>query len=627
MHITDRARPALFSLPRPLMAALIGIGLIISAVPGHASEGETVTSHGLSTFGELKYGPDFTHFDYVNPEAPKGGEFSTWAFGTFDSLTPYILAGNAAVGSTLFYDSLMVSSSDEPDAMYGLLAESVEYPEDRQWAIFTLREEATFSDGTPVTPEDVVFSFNVLIEKGSPSYRVTFADFETVEALDERRVKFTFREGAETRELPMAAAGLPVFSAAYYADRDFARSTLEPPLGSGPYRLKSIDAGRNVVYERRDDYWAWDLPVMQGRLNYDTLRFEYFADYTAAFEAFKGGAYLFRTEFSSLEWGTGYDFPALDRGWIVKESLPDGRPNGTQGFFFNLRRPIFEDPRVREALGLMFNFEWSNETLFYGLYERTDSFWENSLMQAEGMPSEAELALLEPLREHLPESVFTEPAFVPNVSSTRALDRGALREAGRLLDEAGWTMQGNVRRNAAGEPLRVEILNDSPSFDRIINPYIENLKRLGVDAVYARVDAAQATEREKSFDFDIVTRRYVMSNTPGLELRGMFGSEVANIPDANNIMGVANPAVDALIMKVENAENREDLTVAVKALDRALRALHIWVPQWYNPGYNIAYMDVYRRPAQGLPPYAMGEIDFWWYDAERAEELRAAGAF
>ena len=623
-----RARPALLSPLRLGAAILVTLSLGATALPGHADEPATITSHGLSTFGELKYGPDFTHFDYVNPDAPKGGEFSTWAFGTFDSLTPYILAGNAAIGATLFYDSLMVSSSDEPDAMYGLLAESVEYPEDRQWAVFTLREGATFSDGTPVTPEDVVFSFNVLMEKGSPSYRVTFADFETVEALDERRVKFTFREGAETRELPMAAAGLPVFSAAYYADRDFSRSTLEPPLGSGPYRLKSIDAGRNVVYERREDYWGRDLPVMQGKWNYDTLRFEYFADYTAAFEAFKGGAYLFRTEYSSLEWGTGYDFPALDRGWMVKESLPDGRPNGTQGFFFNLRRPIFEDPRVREALGLMFNFEWSNETLFYGLYARTDSFWENSEdMQAEGMPSEAELALLEPLREHLPESVFTEPAFVPNVSSTRALDRSALREAGRLLDEAGWTMQGNVRRNAEGQPLRIEILNDSPSFDRIINPYIENLKRLGVDAVYTRVDAAQATEREKSFDFDITTRRYAMSNTPGLELRGMFGSEVANIPDANNIMGVANPAVDALIMKVENARTREDLTVAVRALDRALRSLHIWVPQWYNPGHNIAYMDVYRRPEQGLPPYAMGEIDFWWYDAERAEELRAAGAF
>jgi microcin C transport system substrate-binding protein len=633
MTASSRARIAARSLPRPVRPAVLAFGwlliaaaLTLATVARASDEGITV-SHGISTFGDLKYPDDFAHFDYVNPDAPKGGEFSTWAFGSFDSLSPYILPGRPAVGASIFFDSLMIGSSDEPDAMYGLLAETVEYPADRSWVIFNLRPEARFWDGTPVTAADVVFSFNILMEKGHPRYKVTFADFETVEALDERRVKFTFREGALTRELPMAAAGLPVFSAAWWEGRDFGRSSLEEPLGSGAYRLARVDTGRNVIYERVEDYWAKDLPIMRGRLNFDRLRFEYYADYTAAFEAFKGGAYLFRTEFSSLEWGTGYNFPALERGWVIKESLPDGRPNGTQGFFFNLRRPVFEDARVREAIGLMFNFEWSNETLFYGLYTRTDSFWENSPMQAEGMPSEAELALLEPLREHFPETVFTEPAFVPNVSGTNALDRGALRRAGRLLDEAGWTMDGAQRRNAAGQPLRIEILNDSPSFDRIINPFIENLRRLGIDAVYTRVDNAQATEREKSFDFDIVVRRYVMSSTPGLELRDMFGSGGANVPDSSNIMGLANPGVDALISQIENATNREDLTVAVKALDRALRAMHIWVPQWHNQTHNIAYMDVYRRPEQGLPPYAMGEIDFWWFDADRANELRAAGAF
>jgi microcin C transport system substrate-binding protein len=608
------------------VAAFLLAGAALGQETAEDGEQEIIVSHGISTFGDLKYGPD-EPFDYVNVDAPKGGEFSTWAFGTFDSLNPYILRGTAASLSTIFYDSLMIGSSDEPDAMYGLVAETIEYPEDRTWAIFNMRPEATFADGTPVTADDVVFTYEVLVEKGQPSYRVILDDIASVEALDTHRVRFDFVEGVETRELPMTAGGLPIFSRAYWEGRDFAESTLEPPLGSGAYRLVRADPGRSVIYERRDDYWAWDLPIMQGRRNFDRLRVEYFADYTAAFEAFKGGAYHFRTEFSSLEWATGYDFPALDRGWVVQESLPDGRPNGTQGFFFNLRRPIFEDPRVREALAMMFNFEWSNETLFYGLYERTDSFWENSHLQAEGLPNEDELALLEPIRDLVPESVFTEPAYTPPVWSTTALDRRALREAGRLLEEAGWTMQGNVRRNEAGQPLRIEILNDSPSFDRIINPYVENLRRLGVDAVYTRVDNAQRIEREKSFDFDMTSRRYVMSLTPGPELRGMFGSRSAEIPDASNIMGLANEGVDHLIRAVEAADTREDNEIAVRALDRVLRSLHIWVPNWYNPNHNIAYLDVYRRPEQGLPPFAMGEIDFWWYDQDRAAELRAAGAF
>lgn len=607
-------------------AALAAMAAAGQAPAAFASDEAVVVSHGVSTFGDLKYGPG-EPFDYVNVDAPKGGEFSTWAFGSFDSLSPYILAGRPATGAAIFFDTLMTSSSDEPDSMYGLLAETIEYPADRRWAIFTLRPEARFWDGSPVTADDVVFTFDTLMSKGHPRYKVTFADFENVEALDDRRVKFTFREGAQTRELPQAAASLPVFSRAWWEGRDFARSSLEEPMGSGPYRLARVDPGRGVVYRRVEDYWAKDLPIMRGRLNFDTLRFEYYADYTAAFEAFKGGAYLFRTEFSSLEWGAGYDFPALQRGWVVRESLPDGRPNGTQGLFFNLRRDKFQDPRVREALGMMFNFEWSNATLFHDLYTRTDSFWENSPLQAEGMPSAAELALLEPLRDSLPDSVFTEPAFTPHVSGTSSLDRGALREAGRLLDEAGWTMQGDMRRNAAGETLRVEILDDSPSFDRIINPYVANLRRLGVDAVYNRVDNAQATEREKNFDFDVAPRRYIMSSTPGLELRGMFHSGSAMVPDSSNLMGLANPAVDALIGKIEAARDREELIVAVKALDRTLRALHIWVPNWHNQNHNIAYMDVYRRPEQGLPPYAMGELDFWWHDADRAAELKAAGAF
>ncbi len=603
---------------------LVALLLLLQVIGARADENITV-SHGISTFGELKYGPDFEHFDYVNPDAPVGGTFSTWAFGTFDSMTPYILKGQAASLSSVFFESLMTGTADEPDSMYGLLAETIEYPENRQWAIFNLRPEARFSDGSPVTADDVVFSYNILIEKGRPTFKVTLRDFETVEALGPHKVKFTFRDGANTRELPMTAAGLPVFSRAYYADRDFAESTLDPPLGSGRYVLRKVVPGKTISYRRRDDYWGEDLAVNRGRENFAELTVEYYADYTAAFEGFKGGAYNYREEFLSKLWGTAYDFPALKDGYVVKTQIEDGKPSGTQGFWFNLRREKFQDARVREALGMAFNFEWSNQALFYGIYKRTDSFWENSYLQADGMPTEEELALLEPLRGMLPDSVFTEPAFSPAVSKPQQLDRGIIRKAGKLLDAAGWKVVDGVRVNAAGQPLEVEILNDSPSFERIMNPYIQNLERLGVVATLRNVDPAQQTEREKNFDFDIVVRRYVMSLTPGIELRGIFSSATANVLGSNNIMGLADPAIDALIEQVERAKTRAGLDTAVKALDRALRSLHIWVPQWHNSFHNIAYLDVFSRP-ENLPPFSVGEMDFWWYDEEKAARLKAAGA-
>jgi len=612
------------------LTVMIALAMAVILATTARAEQVIIKSHGISTFGDLKYPADFPHFDYVNPTAPKGGEFSTWGFGSFDSLTPYILKGNAASLSSAFFDTLMTGNLDEPDALYGLVAHTIEYPEDRSWVIFHMRPEARFSDGSPVRAEDVVFSLNILRDKGAPSYKVLFKDTETVEALDELTVKFTFTADSEKRELPMLVAGIPIFSKAYYATRDFAESTLEPPLGSGAYKLLKADPGRSVSYQRRDDYWAKDLPVNVGQNNFDVIKIEYFADYTAAFEAFKGGAYGYREEFLSKLWATAYDFPALDRKWVKQEMLPDGNPSGTQGFFINLRRDHLKDARVREALSMAFNFEWSNRTLFYGLYSRTDSFWENSEMQAEGMPSEAELALLEPLRADLPETVFTEPAFTPAISNAdKSSDRKALRRAGKLLDQAGWEVGDDGQRyNAAGQRLRVEILNDSPSSDRIINPYVENLKRLGVEAVHNFVDAAQAKDREKNFDFDITTRRYVMSETPGVELRSIFSSQSADVLGSANISGVSNPAVDALIKIIEGAKTREDLDVAVKALDRVLRSMHIWVPNWYNKFHNIAYYDIYERPYIDTPPKTdLGETSIWWYNPEKAAALKAAGAF
>ncbi len=627
----NHARAAVMARPNEIwrwgLGAALGLGLLAAA--GLAQAAETIRSHGVSTFGELKYDADFAHWDYVNPEAPKGGTFTTWAFGTFDSLTPYILKGNAASGATVFYDTLMTGNLEEPDAMYGLVAHSMEYPPNREWVIFYLRPEAKFRDGSPLTAHDVVFSYEVLVEKGRPVYKTTFADFQSVEALDDHTVKFTFDPEGPLRELLMTAAGIPIFSKAYYEDRDFADSSLEPPMGSGPYTLDEVDPGRSVSYKRRDDYWAKDLPVNVGQNNFDRLAFEYFSDYTSAFEAFKGGAYLYREEFSSKVWATGYDFPALEAGHVKTEILPDGRPAGTQGFWFNLRRDKFSDPRVREAIGMAFNFEWSNESLFYGIYGRTDSFWENSdTLQAEGMPSEAELALLEPLREFLPETVFSEPAFTPAISSGEDLgDRRTLRRAGRLLSEAGWEVGDDGFRYKDGEKLVLEILNDSASFDRVINPYVENLKRLGVDAKMNRVDAAEAQEREKNFDFDMVTQRFAMSQTPGNELLQIFGSDTANTPGAVNLAGVSNEGVDRLIRIIADAKSREDLTTAVRALDRTLRAMHIWVPQWYKGTHQIAYRDVFGRPyTDNPPPLSLGTSSIWWWDEDKAEALRAAGA-
>jgi len=612
------------SVPGKLIITLLSI-MWLAFAPASAQEA-IIKSHGISTFGDLKYDADFKHFDYVNPDAPKGGEFSTAGFGTFDSLTPYILKGQAAALSSIFFESLMSGSSDEPDSMYGLLAETIEYPEDRQWAVFNLRREARFSDGSQVTAEDVVFSFNILYEQGRPVYKAILSDVETVEAIDPLKVKFTFKQGANTRELPQLVAGLPVFSKAYYATRDFAESTLEPPLGSGPYKLNKLISGKTISYVKRDDYWGKDLPINIGRNNFEYLTFEYYTDTTAAFEGFKGGVYNFRAENYSKLWATSYNFPSLQKGWVVKTTLPDGNPSGTQGYWINMRKEKFQDLRVREALGLMFNFEWSNKTLFYGQYTRTIGFWGNSPMQATGMPNAAELALLEPLREYLPASVFTKEAFVPNTSKTKQLDRAALRKAGKLLDAAGWKIVSGKRTNAKGEVLSVYFLNDSPAFERITNPYIANLKRLGIDAKLKTVDASQATEREKSFDYDVVIQRFVMQKTPGLELRGMFNSSTADANGSNNLSGITNRAIDALIVNVEQAKTRDDLNTAVRALDRSLRALHIWVPQWYNSAYRLAYLDIYDYP-ENLPPYALGEMDFWWYNAEKAKKLQAEGAF
>ncbi len=603
-----------------LGAALLVLALI--AAPASASE----PKHGLSAFGDLAYPPDFKHFNYVNPDAPKGGTFSLVGWGgvtTFNSLNNYILKGDAAQGLELLFDTLMTPAADEPDAAYGLVAESAEVADDRMSVTFNLRPEAHFADGTGLTADDVVFSFDVLKEKGHPLYHQMLQDVVKAEALGPHKVRYTFT-GDLVRDLPLTVATLPIFSKAYYAQHPFDQTTLDPPLGSGPYVVDSVAQGRTIVYRRNPNYWAKDLPVNRGRFNFDKIRFEYFRDRTASMEAFKAGTYDFREEFTSKVWATEYDFPAIRDGKVKKEVLPDETPSGTQGFFLNTRRPPLNDIRVRKALDLAFDFEWANRNLFYGLYTRTESYFENSPMKAEGVPSEAERALLTSLGAPVSEEALGA-AYVPPKSDGSGQDRKLLVEAGKLLDEAGWTVKNGVRVNAKGEPLKLEILYFEDVFERLVAPYVRNLKLLGIDASMRLVDPAQYQQRLKNFDFDITTERYQMRNTPGVELRSYFSSQAAKMDGSLNLAGISDPAVDALIERVIAAKSRDELTTAARALDRVLRAGHYWVPHWYKASYNIAYWDKFSRP-QVKPRFDRGILDTWWYDEAKAAKLAAAGS-
>ena len=599
------------------VATSVLFGLLAAASGVAADEAR----HGLSAFGELKYGPDFQHFDYVNPNAPKGGRLAhigPAATITFDSFNPFILRGDAAQGLDLLFDSLMVRAMDEPDAVYGLVAKTAKLAPDRRSVTFQMRPEAKFSDGSPLTAEDVVFTFETLKTKGHPHYRILLRDVVRAEALGPHEVRFVF-QGENLRDLPLTVATLPILSKAYYATREFDQTTLEPPLGSGPYRISDFKQGSYTTFKRREDYWAKDLPVNRGRYNFDEIRYEYFRDRTAALESLKAGAYDLREEFTAKDWATSYDIPQVKDGRIVLLTLPDESPSGAQGFFLNNRRAKFSDRRVRKALDYAFDFEWTNANLFYSLYTRTASYFENSEMKATGKPSPEELALLEPYRDQLPPEVFDEP-YVPPVSDGSGSDRRLLRTAAKLLEEAGWELKGNQRVNKNGEVLSIEFLVYEPTFERVIAPYIKNLKSLGIDAYIRRVDPAQFERRVKAFDFDIITQRFSMRLTPGAELLNFFGSEAADTEGSFNRAGIKNPVVDALAQKALEAQSREELVTAIRALDRVLRAGHYWIPQWYKASHHIAYWNKFGRP-ETKPKYDRGIVDTWWYDAEKASKL------
>lgn len=583
----------------------------------HASE----ASHGLAAFDELKYPADFPHFDYVNPDAPKGGRLSMIGSAgkiTFDSFNDFILTGDTAQGLSYIYDSLMVRAYDEPDAVYGLIAKSAVLADDKMSVTFKLRDEARFADGSPVTAADVVFSFQSLKEKGHPNYRFQLRDVTKAEALDPLTVRYQFT-GKLVRDLPLIVATLPVLPKAFYDKQPFEETWLVPPLGSGPYEIASFNPGTYVTYRRREDYWAKDLPVNRGHYNFDELRYEYYRDRTAELQNLLNGTFDLREEFTSVNWATGYNVPAVNDGRILRSTLPDATPSGAQGFLLNTRREKFKDPRVRKALDYAFNFEWTNKNLFYGLYKRTASFFENSDMKANGKPGPEELALLEPFRDKLPPEVFGEP-YTPPVSSDRGQDRKSLREADRLFNEAGWTVKNGKRVNAKGEQLTIEFLTFLKSFIRIINPYISTLKRLGVEATVRLVDAPQYERRVKSFDFDITTRRYVLRLTPGVEMKNYWSSSSANVDGSLNLAGISDPVIDALIDKALAAKSRAELVTATRAIDRVLRAGHYWVPHWYKSAHNMAFWNKFSWP-QTKPKYDRGIIATWWYDADKAAKL------
>ena len=625
-----RAKAATVDLRGWLLAGALGLGTVFAA---QSLRAETITSHGISPFGELDLPADFTHLPYANPDAPKGGEISLGVFGGFDSMNPFTVKGRGAAGSTMMLETILVGNSDEIGASYCLLCTTMEYPEDRSWVIFNLRDDVKFSDGSPMTAEDVVFSYETFRDKGLSDFRTILGQqVEGAEALTPHQVKFTFKPGVPTRDLPASVGGLNVFSKKQFETEniDLEDSRLKPFVGTGAYVSDKIDAGRSVTYRRNPDYWGKDHPMMRGRYNFDRIRYEYFSDSNAEFEAFKAGIYTFRTENVARQWAEQYNFPAVTNGAVKREALPSGAKAAGQAFIFNLRREKWQDPKVRQAISLMFNFEWLNKAQFFGLYSRVNSFWENSVMAAECVPSPAEVAILQPLVDAglLPPHILTDEPVVQPVSSVdRQLDRARLREASRLLDEAGWEPgTDGIRRNAKGETLSFEILEDNPDWERIIAPFVENLRALGVDAKMTLIDQAQyeVRTRNPAYDFDLVGFFTLTDYISGADLKQVYGSETADI-SVFNLGGLRSPAVDRLIDVVMATNTLEDLTVATHALDRVLRAEGYRIPMWFNNQHWVAYYDIYEHP-EALPTYELGVLANWWYNAEKAEALKARGA-
>lgn len=594
------------SVPARLLHYLFATCFFLLPLP--AATAAPIERHGIAMHGELKYPPDFRHFDYVNPDAPKGGRLREAAIGTFDSLNPFIIKGTAADGTGLLYDSLLSRALDEPFSLYGLLAERLRVAEDRSWIEFDLHPQARFSDGEPVTAEDVVFTFDILRQQGSPFFKSYYADIQSVQALSPGRVRFEFA-GNDNRELPLIVGEVPILPAHYWATRDFSTPSLEPPVGSGPYRVSRIDPGRTILYQRRDDYWGAELPVNRGRFNFDYRQIDYYRDSTVALEAFKAGEYDFRSEHSSKAWATGYTGAPFDDGRIRKELIPHRNPQGMQGFVMNTRRALFSDRRVRQALAYAFDFEWTNRHLFYDAYTRSDSYFSNSEMAASELPSAAEQALLAPVRDQVPPEVFTRVYQAPRTDGS-GRNRNQLRQALRLLQQAGWTLDNGRLINPAGEPFHFEILLVQKEFERVVSPFIRNLERLGISADIRIVDVSQYINRLRQFDFDMIVHSFGQSSSPGNEQRNYWHSSTADQPGSRNLIGIRDPAVDYLVEQLIAAPDREQLVLRARALDRVLQWNHFVIPHYHISAWRIAYWDKFAHPAIS-PVYDLG-LDTWW---------------
>ena len=608
--------------------ALSGAAALRAGTAAVAAD-ETIEAHGLSSFGDLAYPPDFKNFSYVNPDAPKGGMFSQIGpdqlynqnFLTFNSLNTFILKGDAAQGMELTFASLMARAGDEPDALYGLAAGKVRRSADGLVYQFFIRPEAKFHDGSALTAHDVAFSLTILKEKGHPLISQSLRDFAGASADDDATVTVRFAP-KRARDVPLFVAGLPIFSRAYYTTRPFDELTLDIPLGSGAYRVGRFDAGRFIEYNRVKDWWGAELPVGRGQNNFDIVRFEYYRDRDVGFEGFSAGTYLFREEFTSRFWATRYDFPAVKDGRVERDQIPDDTPSGAQGWFINTRRPQFADMRVRDALNDAFDFEWTNKTIMYNAYQRTVSVFQNSDLMAVGLPSPDEVALLEPFRGRLPAEVFGEP-YTPPVSDGSGEDRPQLRRAAQTLQDAGCVIRDGKRALPSGMPIIVEFLIDEPAFEPHHMPFIRNLGTLGIQASLRIVDPVQYRARVDNFDFDITIDRFSFSATPGDSLRSYFSAQAAALHGSNNLAGIADPVVDALIEAIIAANSRPALVTACRALDRVIRAGRYWIPNWYKASHWIAYWDVFGRPP-AQPRYFRGIPDTWWHDEAKAAKTRPA---
>ena len=604
-----------------MRAVLFTIGLLFIG-PAAIAASDSLGRHGMSMFGALKYPLGFNHFEYVNPNAPKGGLVRMEARGTFDTLNSFTIKGSSAAGLGLIYDTLMESSRDEAFAEYGLLVESALVANDLSSVSFMLRKQARWHDGKPVTADDVAFSLDILKSKGAPFYRFYYANVEKAEVLSPHKIKFIFK-GRKNRELPLIIGQLPILPKHHWQGRDFERTTLEPPLGSGPYKIGKVDPGRSITFERVADYWGRNLGVNKGRYNFDAIRFEYYRDTTVALEAFKANAFDFRQENTAKVWATQYIFPAIANGKVIRETLANNNPTGMQSFAFNVRKSKFQNRRVREALALTFDFEWANKNLFFGQYTRTRSYFSNSELAATKIPTGSELRFLEPLRGQIPAEVFTKEFKLPETDGS-GRSRRQLRQAKRLLETAGWFVKdGKLTNGETSEVMALEFLLVNQGFARIVAPIQRAMERLGIKVKVRVVDTSQYINRIRNFDFDVIVGSWGQSLSPGNEQRDFWGSAAADRPGSRNYIGIKDPAIDKLIDHIIFASNRGELVAASRALDRVLLWNHFVIPNWHINSYRIAYWNRFSRPAI-KPKYGLGFSDTWWVDEAKDKSLQAA---